>query len=214
MVTVLGYSHGHRPALKVMLSVEMFFALLLAGVAFGLCATTFVQLSHAVRTGLARWVTYPPFRQLIGGTTVLALSLFFGRDYLGLSVPLADQALLGLRVAISVCALKLLFTAVTYGSGIPGGEVTPLFVMGATLGAAIAEVLGLSVPLAAGVGFVAVFAGAAKTPIACTIMAAEYFGPSVAIPAAIACIVSVVVSGPSGIYSAQRSPQPRERLPP
>jgi H+/Cl- antiporter ClcA len=53
-------------------------------------------------------------------------------------------------------------------------------------------------------GFVAVFAGAANTPIASTLMAIELFGASAGSYAAIACIVSCQCSGRVGIYSAQR----------
>lgn len=73
-------------------------------------------------------------------------------------------------------ALKILFTAITLGAGFPGGEVTPLFVTGATLGAALASPLGIDPRLLAGIGFVSVFAGVANTPLTCTIMAVEVFG--------------------------------------
>jgi H+/Cl- antiporter ClcA len=53
-------------------------------------------------------------------------------------------------------------------------------------------------------GFVAVFAGAAKTPLACTLMAMELFGASLGIPAALACTLAFVASGRASIYKAQR----------
>ena len=98
----------------------------------------------------------------------------------------------------------MLFTAVTLGCGFPGGEVTPLFVIGTVLGAALATPLGVDVTLLAAVGFVAVFAGAANTPLACTIMGVELFGRGVALPCAIGCVVAYVSSGHRGIYSTQR----------
>lgn len=85
-----------------------------------------------------------------------------------------------------------------------GGEVTPLFYIGATLGNALAPLLHLPVPMLAGVGFVAVFAGAANTPLASTFMAMELFGAEAGIYAAIACVVSYLFSGHSGIYRSQR----------
>jgi H+/Cl- antiporter ClcA len=206
VVTVLGYDHGHRSPIDVSLNSSLLGRLLVAGIAFGICTAAFAALSQFIRSQLQRFVSYPPFRQLLGGTTVLALALLFGNDYLGLSTPLADTALAGAGLALSVCVLKLVFTAATFGSGIPGGEVTPLFVMGATLGAALGDPLGVSVQLMAAVGFVSVFAGAAKTPVACAIMAAEYFGFALLLPAAIGCAVSVLVSGRWGIYRTQREP--------
>ena len=76
--------------------------------------------------------------------------------------------------------------------------------MGATLGGALGHLLGVPPELLAAVGFVAVFAGAANTPITCTVMAAELFGSALVIPAAIACVVSYVFSSHRSIYGTQR----------
>ena len=107
---------------------------------------------------------------------------------------------------------KLLFTAVTVGSGFKGGEVTPLFFIGAALGNVLGRLLGAPVDLMASLGFVAVFAGATNTPLACTIMAIELFAhgngsllsSGFAVYAAIACFLSWFLSGSSSIYRAQR----------
>lgn len=74
--------------------------------------------------------------------------------------------------------LKILFTTFTIGVGFKGGEVTPLFFVGATLGSALSAVVPLPMGLLAGIGFVAVFAGATNTPIACTLMGIELLGQS------------------------------------
>ena len=92
----------------------------------------------------------------------------------------------------------------TLAAGFKGGEVTPLFYIGATLGNALGYVLALPFPVLAGLGFVAVFAGAANTPIASTIMAMELFGSEIGIYAGIACVVSYLFSRHTGIYRAQR----------
>jgi H+/Cl- antiporter ClcA len=101
-------------------------------------------------------------------------------------------------------AAKFVFTAVTLGAGFKGGEVTPLFYIGATLGNALSYVLPLPPSLLAGMGFVAVFAGAANTPVASTLMAMELFGGEAGAYAGIACVASYLFSGHSGIYRAQR----------
>lgn len=82
--------------------------------------------------------------------------------------------------------------------------MTPLFFIGATLGNALAPLLHLPFATLAAVGFVAVFAGAANTPLASTVMAIELFGAEIAPYAAIACVVSYPFSGHTGIYRAQR----------
>src|SRR5690606_2429859 len=119
----------------------------------------------------------------------------------------------GAGVVGAAFALKLLFTTVTLGSGFQGGEVTPLFVIGATLGATSGEVLGVPVPLMAAIGFVAVFAGATNTPLACTIMGVELFGAGPIVLLAIACVASYVVTGDRGIYGTQRVDTPKAAVP-
>ena len=69
----------------------------------------------------------------------------------------------------------------------------------------------LSIPLLAGIGLVAVFAGAANTPLACTLMAIELFGGGVGVYAALACATSYACSGHHGIYRAQRVDAPKHR---
>ena len=99
---------------------------------------------------------------------------------------------------------KIGLTALTIGSGFKGGEVTPLFFIGATLGNALSSVLALPLPLLAGMGFVAVFGGAANTPIAATFMGIELFGAESGVFMAIACVMSYLCSGNTGIYRSQR----------
>ncbi|MBA3686850.1 MAG: chloride channel protein, partial [Planctomycetes bacterium] len=100
--------------------------------------------------------------------------------------------------------LKIVLTALTLGFGFKGGEVTPLFFIGATLGSALSGLLPLPVGILAGMGFVAVFAGAANAPVACMFLAIELFGSGIGVYAAIACVVSYRCSGPIGLY--RRSP--------
>lgn len=135
---------------------------------------------------------------------MLVIVAVAGQAELGLSLPLIDQSLAGHHVAISVPLLKIALTAICLGSAFVGGEVTPLFVIGTTLGAAVSPVLGLDPVVGAGVGFVAAFAGASNTPLACTVMGIELFGPRLALPLAVACWVSYWTSGGRGIYGTQR----------
>jgi H+/Cl- antiporter ClcA len=213
----LGYHHAAYAQVDVDLQWWMLVRVGVAGVAFGLASVAFVALTHAVKAATSRWVPWPPARLVAGGIALLGLMALFGRDYLGLSLPLIDDGLIGEHVGVQVFALKLVFTAVTLGSGFPGGEVTPLFVIGTTLGAALASPLGLDPRVLAAVGFVAVFAAAANTPLACTIMGVELFGGAYAVPMAVACFVSYLCSGHSGIYLSQRIAVPKRRgraLPP
>ena len=164
----------------------------------------FIEAVHLVKRIGARLTGWPPARPVIGGVLVIALTLLVGnRSYNGLSIPLAVDALDGNDPGLQVFALKLVFTAVTLGFGFYGGEVTPLLVIGSTLGAALATVLGVPIALLAAIGYVAVFAGAANTPLACTVMAVELFGRQALEPAAVGCVVAYVFSSHRSLYASQ-----------
>ena len=55
--------------------------------------------------------------------------------------------------------IKLLLTSITLATGFQGGEVTPLFVIGATLGNFLANIVGLPISFLAGIGMIGVFCG-------------------------------------------------------
>lgn len=207
VVHALGVPHLPVPVIgEVDLGIGLLAKVVIASLLFAWAAVAFIELTHGIKALLARFVSWPPLRPLLGGSAVLAMTLAIGsRDYLGLSLPLIEQALAG-GVGLAAFAFlgKLVFTAVTLGSGFQGGEVTPLFVIGSTLGATIGVLLDAPVPLFAAIGFVAVFAAATNTPIACTIMAVELFGAGPIVPAAIACVVAYVFSSHRSIYSSQR----------
>jgi H+/Cl- antiporter ClcA len=189
----------------------------LAAALFGLASRAFIGLTHTVKHQVARLVPVVPLRPAVGGLLVIALVYLAGtRDYLGIGVVSPDPG--GISIASAFTeggatpwswAWKLVFTAVTLGCGFKGGEVTPLFFIGAALGNTLAVVLGAPVDLFAGLGFIAVFAGATNTPLACTMMGLELFGASPAIYFAVACFVAYLFSGHTSIYSAQRPGVPK-----
>lgn len=201
-----GVGHSIYPTLPTLhldgLSVAK---VMLAGVAFGLAALLFVALTHAVKAQMQARIAWPPLRPVAGGMVVVVLTLLIGStDYNGLSLPLIQDSVGGADVMPFAWLLKLALTAVTLGSGFLGGEVTPLFVIGATLGAALARLLGIEAGLLASVGFVAVFAGASNTPLASTLMGVELFGGGAAIYLLVGCMIAYLVSGARSIYSSQR----------
>ncbi|WP_044013357.1 chloride channel protein [Hymenobacter sp. APR13] len=174
-----------------------------AGVAFGLAGRLFAGTTHVVSDFYKRTIAWPPLRPVVGGAVVALLIWAAGTTrYSGLGVPTIVQAFQE-PLPVYVFALKILFTALTLGAAFKGGEVTPLFFVGATLGNALALVLPLPMPLLAGLGFAAVFAGAANTPLACTLLAMELFGHECGLYAGLACVVSYLFSGHRGIYGAQ-----------
>ena len=207
IVRGLGVHHTALPHIaEIHLTAPLLGKVVVSGLAFGLTSVAFSELTHGLKRAFATWVRWPPLRPFLGGLAVIALTYAVGsRDYLGLSLPLITEALAGGAGMLAFAfALKLLFTAVTLGAGFQGGEVTPLFVIGATLGATLGRLFGVPVPLMAALGFVAVFAGATNTPIACTIMGVELFGTGPIVLLAVACVVSYVFSSHRGIYGSQR----------
>ena len=180
----------------------------LAGVIFGVAAIIFVRSVRQFST-LAQKISYAPFRPWLGGILVVLLVLLLDTNkFLGLGVPFIVDAFQH-QAAPSDFLLKILFTAITLGMGFKGGEVTPLFFIGAALGSALSTVVPLPLGLLAGMGFVAVFAAASKTPVACIVMACELFGISCAAYVAIACVVSFFISGTYSIYNAPENKSPK-----
>jgi H+/Cl- antiporter ClcA len=177
---------------------------ILAGAIFGLTARIFAKLTHQISDYFKAKISYPPLRPFIGGILVaIAIGLLGTTKYIGLGIPTIVSAF-NTQLPPWDFAAKIGLTALSLGAGFKGGEVTPLFYIGATLGNALAPLTSLPSPLLAGMGFVAVFAGAANTPLASTIMAIELFGAPVGIYAGIACICSYLCSGHAGIYRSQR----------
>ncbi|AVR96569.1 voltage-gated chloride channel family protein [Pseudoduganella armeniaca] len=179
-------------------------AVVLAGIAFGLVGMAFAGATHALSARMKALLPYAPLRPLAGGAVVAVAVWALGTQrYIGLGIPVIVDAF-AQPLAPWDWLGKLAFTVVSLGSGFKGGEVTPLFYIGATLGNALAPLLQLPFGMLAGVGFVAVFAGAANTPLASTVMALELFGPAIGAYAALACTVAYLFSGHHGIYRAQR----------
>lgn len=180
---------------------------IVAGVVFGLVAMAFGQVAHGIQHLSKRLIAYAPLRPVAGGLIMTAVIFGVGLErtskYIGLGLPTIGAAFTS-RVAPYDFLGKFSFTALTLGSGFKGGEVTPLFYIGSTLGNTLSGILPLPSTLLAAMGFVAVFAGAANTPIASTLMALELFGAEAGSYAGIACVVSYLVSGHHGIYEAQR----------
>jgi len=215
--SLYGIDHVHYTTLMITQSTGVLDFVMLAkaigaGVLFGLASQLFVFLSHAIKrvgTGLFRHGWMLP---IAGGAVVLLISLALGtRDYLGLGVTTMDGSGVSIVNAFGTGQTplfawwwKLLLTAITLGAGFKGGEVTPLFFIGATLGNTIAVLTGAPVDLFAALGFIAVFAGATNTPLACTFMGVELFGGEHALYFAVACFTAYYFSGRTGIYSAQR----------
>jgi H+/Cl- antiporter ClcA/PII-like signaling protein len=187
-----------------LLDIKGILAAMAAGAAFGLVGMAFAKTTHGVSHAARRYIASAPFRPFVGGLIVTAAVFGLGTTkYIGLGIP-TIVASFNTKLPPYDFAGKFAFTAVTLGASFKGGEVTPLFFIGSTLGNALSSILPLPSSLLAAMGFAAVFAGAANTPIASTFMAVELFGAEAGAFAGIACVVSYLFSGHAGIYHAQR----------
>lgn len=197
-------SHTHYSISTVveMNPINLLWALL-AGIIFGLAAMLFSKSTHFWSNLFSKYIKYPPLRPVIGGVILAVVIFAIGTTkYIGLGIPTIVDAFNNNLNSYDFL-LKLIFTSFTLGAGFKGGEVTPLFFIGATLGNVLIWFIPLPMGLLAGMGFVAVFAGATNTPIACTIMGIELFGIESGVFIAIACSTAYLFSGHSGVYSSQ-----------
>jgi H+/Cl- antiporter ClcA len=181
---------------------------LLAATAFALVAWLYTFLSHRLSAVFEQHIPKPARRPFIGGCLVIGLYFLVGTpDYLGLGVlgnrpdAITLPALFSsASIPASAWAWKLAFTVITLTSGFKGGEVTPLFFIGAALGNTLALALHAPIDLFASLGFVAVFAAASKTPCASILLGIELFGGGNAPYLAVACFIAYRLSGQQSIY--------------
>jgi H+/Cl- antiporter ClcA len=201
-----GIGHTRYPlAPHVSLTPLLLAKWLLFAVAVALVTTLFIELTHFIKKRGEKHLRRLPLRMFLGGLVLVGLWKLIGTsDYLGLGVPQIVRAFTDPHVVSYAFALKLLFTAITIGAGFLGGEVTPLFFVGATLGSVLARFLGIPLELGAGVGLAAVFAASSNTPLALSIMAMELLGASVFPHVVIVCVLAYLLAGHRSIYPAQR----------
>lgn len=201
---------GELPFLSV--DLLLLAKVIASGVVFGLAGFLFAELTHFIKDRSNFYIKYKWLIPVVGAVMVVGISYLIGTfDYLGLGVTNPNPKGISIVSAFSPGGstyfswfFKLLLTAITLGMGFKGGEVTPLFFIGATLGNTLAVLTGSPVDLFAGLGFIAVFAGATNTPLACTMMGIELFGAENALYFAVACFTAYYFSGHSGIYGSQR----------
>jgi H+/Cl- antiporter ClcA len=191
------------PALGLSALVLVKWAVFAAAVA--LTSAAFVELLHALKKLGERFLPRLGWRMCAGGAlVVLAWQLLGTSDYLGLGVPTIVRSFVDPELPEYSFAAKLAFTALTLGAGFLGGEVTPLFFIGAALGNSLASWLGLPLALGAAVGMATVFATCANTPLSLSIMAVELVGANALPHVVIVATIAYVLVGQRGIYPAQR----------
>ncbi|TGM22623.1 chloride channel protein [Leptospira meyeri] len=204
-----GVGHSHYPKIPIDLNGTVIVFLVTIAIVSGLVARSFSSLVHAVSQRFSDLIGYSPLRPLVGGIIIIFL-IGFGMSpvYLGLGLPTIQSAF-HIQLPIETFLLKLLITVVTIGSGFKGGEVTPLFFIGASLGNIFGYFDPTHLPLFAALGFISVFAGASNTPLASAIMGMELFGWEAGILFFMATWIAYIVSGHTSIYQSQLIGKPK-----
>ena len=194
---------AHLPPFSWLLLVQ----LLLLGVIFGVAGGLFAWCLKRTKGFLSAKIKNPLLRIGLAGAALSAvLLLFYQGRYSGLGTNLIQASLNGGTVYPWDWALKSILTIVTLSAGFQGGEVTPLFSIGASLGAAAAGLFGLPVPFAAALGYAAVFGGATNTFLAPVIIGGEIFGFETIPYFFIVCTVAHVCNAGKSIYPQKIRP--------
>ena len=197
--------------------VILMIKVIVASIGFGLAGMLFAKTAHAIKNFFIKIFQHQWMIPIIGGLMIIGLTFLIGiPDYLSLGIDPEYPGAVTIPSAFTHGGAdtwswlwKTIYTTLTLGTGFKGGEVTPLFYIGATLGNTLAETMNAPVSLFAAMGFIAVFAGATNTPLACTLMGVELFGGEHILFFGIACFTAYFFSGHSGIYSAQRIAIPK-----
>lgn len=186
------------------ITVGTFLRVLPLAVLFALVSILFCTIIHVTEHWMQRRIPNPWVRVVVGGCAVIALTYLAGtRDYNGAGMEVIAAAVEQGTVRPAAFLWKLLFTAVTLAAGFKGGEVVPSFFVGAAFGCAAAPLLGLPAGFGAALGLVSVFCGVTNSPVASVFLSVELFGSQGLWYFALACGISYMLSGYSGLYSSQ-----------
>jgi H+/Cl- antiporter ClcA len=176
---------------------------IIAGLFFGICSFVLIYSMGMGKTLFEKIRGVERFRGIIGGIFLIALTFMFSTQYLGLGLTATEYLLTGGNIIWYAFIIKIVFTAVTFGSGGSGGVVTPIFFIGAAAGTLFAHIFKVDPATFSALGALALMAGATNTPIAASIMAMELFGTAIAPYATVACLVSFLMTGHRSIYPYQ-----------
>lgn len=202
--SALGTMYFHEPLNFIPQFTSVFFLkVCFAGIFFGICSLVFIEVLRLFEW-LNKKINWSDiYKSILGGAVLAMLGLLFSTRYLGLGLDTIKASLEGGDIPAAAFLLKMLFTSITLGFGGSGGIITPIFFVGATAGNTFANLFGLSSNVFAAIGMVCLLAGAANTPISASILSVELFGPQVAPYAAVACVISFLMTGHRSVYPSQ-----------
>ncbi len=190
-------------ALDTPITPELICKTIVLGILCGILSMCFCMLMHKTAHLFSRIFPNPYIRAFAGGCIIIVLTVFIGtRDFNGAGTHMIEQSFAG-QVVWYAFLLKMIFTAITIGSGFKGGEIVPTLFIGATFGCVVGPLLGLPGNVAAAVSMIATFCGVVNAPLASIFLGVEMFGTGDIVLFAIVCAISYVSSGYYSLYSSQ-----------
>ncbi|GAX47110.1 chloride channel protein [Pseudolactococcus reticulitermitis] len=186
------------------LDASLIAKLILMGAIFGLTGFAFAWLLAQAKSRLTTWLPNPYLKVAACGVILsVAFTILGNGRYSGLGTDLIATTFGGGHIFPWDFALKLILTVLTLAIGFQGGEVTPLFAIGAALGATLGLALGLPVTFVAALGYAAVFAAATNTFWAPILIGCEVFGYALMPYLMLVVITSYMLNFNKSIYTAQ-----------
>ncbi len=184
-------------------SIAMFLKVIVMGILAGIVSSIFIETLRLMEYLSSQLSFGKKRRALTGGVILIILTLIFGTRYLSLGMSDINTAIRGGDIPLFAPLLKIIFTSITLSFGGSGGIVTPIFYVGSTFGNIVSHLFKISAREGAAIGMMALLSGATNTPIASTVMAIEMFGPQIAPLAAIANVISFLMTGHRSVYPSQ-----------
>lgn len=215
-MTTAAWGHEHEEFIIQTvpeLSFITFTKVILLSVIFSLLSISYCQLRHGIQNATEKIFKKNHMKSaFVGGIIIVVLTLIVGsQDYNGRGLEMLEHSFKE-EVPPFAFLAKLVFTAVTLGTGFVGGEAIPIFFMGATLGNTLHSFIDLPLSFLAALGLIATFSGAANTPIAAFLLAMEMFDGKGVEYFFVACLVSYIFSGHHGLWPSQKVYEPKSKL--
>jgi H+/Cl- antiporter ClcA len=201
---LLGATHEvHKISAIPSLNIKSVLVFISASILFGLIGKLFALGVKYLKLLYAKIFKNTVLSALIGSVIVVLLIVLLNlNEYEGLSTWQQTTAFEG-NANLYDMPVKFILTTLTLGAGFQGGEVTPLFDIGASFGGWYANMFGIEPSFLAAIGLICVFGSAANTPITTIMLGIELFGAEAVPYFVFASLISFITSGKSGIYSAQ-----------
>lgn len=201
---LLGATHEvHKISAIPSLDIKSVLVFISASILFGLIGKLFALGVKYLKLLYVKIFKNTVLSALIGSVIVVLLIVLLNlNEYEGLSTWQQTTAFEGNANWYDM-PVKFILTTLTLGAGFQGGEVTPLFDIGASFGGWYANMFGIEPSFLAAIGLICVFGSAANTPITTIMLGIELFGAEAVPYFVFASLISFIASSKSGIYSAQ-----------